>query len=130
MAKLNKATKKLIEENPKILNENLKDWIKEYKLNESLKVDWNKLLALFNQITGKNARVVPVKARGQIRQRLREGFTKIDIRNALVNAMQHPYHKETNFQYITLEFISRSDKLSRFSTQNTAVVKKKADTFK
>lgn len=130
MSKLNKATKKLIDENPKILNVNLAEWIKEYKLNEATKVDWKKLMALFNKITGKKVRVVPVKARKQIRQRLREGFTKVDIRNALINAMQHPYHQETNFQYITLEFISRSEKLSRFSTQNTAKVKKKADTFK
>ncbi len=127
---LSKETLKLIEDNPKILNARLKGWIQEHKLDESFNIDWNKLLALFNKITEKNARVIPLKVKGQIRQRLREGYSKGDFKLAMINIMKDNYHQETQYKYVTLEFISRADKLSRLVTQDNTPIKKKPNTFR
>ena len=127
---LSEETLKLIEDNPKILNARLKGWIKEHKADESFKIDWNKLLALFNKITEKNARVIPLKVKGQIRQRLREGYSKGDFKLAMINIMKDSYHQETQYKYVTLEFISRADKLSRLVTQDNTPIKKKPNTFR
>lgn len=82
-------------------------------------INWSILLDFFNQVTGKNCKVVPEKAKSQFKARLKESFTKDDIANAIQNAYNDNYHKETNHKYLTLEFISRADKLERFSTQKT-----------
>jgi uncharacterized phage protein (TIGR02220 family) len=130
MSELNEETLKLIKDNPKILNLCLKKWIKEYKLDRESNVNWDKLLALFNKITEKNARVIPAKAKGQIRQRLREGYSKRDFKTAMENIMKDNYHQETQYKYVTLEFISRADKLSRLVTQDNTPTKKKPNTFR
>ena len=80
-------------------------------------INWSILLDFFNEVTGKKCKVVPEKAKSQFKARLKENFTKEDIANAIQNAYNDKYHKETNHQYLTLEFISRADKLERFSTQ-------------
>jgi uncharacterized phage protein (TIGR02220 family) len=82
-------------------------------------INWLVLLDYFNEVTGKKCKVVPEKAKKQFKARLKENFTKDDIANAIQNAYNDKYHKETNHQYLTLEFISRADKLERFSTQKT-----------
>ena len=82
-------------------------------------INWSILLDFFNEVTGKKCKVVPEKAKSQFKARLKESFTKDDIANAIQNAYNDNYHKETNHKYLTLEFISRADKLERFSTQKT-----------
>lgn len=77
-------------------------------------IDSSKLLSLFNSILGKQARVIPTKAKIQLKQRLKEGYTKEDIIKAITNASKDPHHIESNYKYITLEFITRPDKLERF----------------
>ena len=83
---------------------------KEIKLN----IDSNKLLSLFNSILGKKSRVISEKAKKQLKQRLKEGYTKEDIVQALSNAAKDQHHLDTNYKYLTLEFITRPDKLDRF----------------
>lgn len=83
---------------------------KDIKLN----IDSSKLLEVFNSVLGKKARVVPEKAQKQLKARLKEGYTKEDIVKALRNASKDQHHLDTNYKYLTLEFITRSDKLERF----------------
>lgn len=85
-------------------------------VNVSNIIDWSKLLDKFNSITGKKSRVVPEKAKKAILARLKEGYTKQDILNAIQNCYNDSHHKETNHKYLTLEFISRPDKLEKFAT--------------
>jgi len=77
------------------------------------KIDWELLLQKFNEITGKKARVVPDKAKRQIRARLKEGYSRQQILIAIKNCSQDPYHIE-NPKFLTLEFISRSDKFEKY----------------
>lgn len=82
-------------------------------INVNLSVDWDKLKDNFNQLTGKKTKIISNKAKGQINARLKEGYTKQDLWNAIVNCFNDPYHKE-NPKYLTLEFISRSDKIEKY----------------
>jgi uncharacterized phage protein (TIGR02220 family) len=88
--------------------------IKEDKIKEENIIDSSKLLSLYNSILGKTARVVNTKTKSQIKDRLKEGYTKEDIVNAIRNASKDPHHIEFNYKYLTLEFITRPDKLDRF----------------
>jgi hypothetical protein len=89
-------------------NDTVNDTVNDTDINSS------KLLSVFNSILGKQARVVPTKAKSQLKQRLKEGYTKEDIIKAITNASKDPHHIESNYKYITLEFITRPDKLERF----------------
>jgi uncharacterized phage protein (TIGR02220 family) len=77
-------------------------------------INSSKLLSVFNSILGKQARVVNAKTKTQIKDRLKEGYTKEDIVNAIRNASKDPHHIEFNYKYLTLEFITKPDKLDRF----------------
>lgn len=88
-------------------------------------IDWKLLLSKFNEITGKKARVVPDKAKRQIRARLKEGYSRNQILIAIKNCSEDPYHKE-NPKFLTLEFISRSDKFEKYVQE---VSKKKPKSF-
>jgi hypothetical protein len=85
-------------------------------------IDWNALLNQFNQLTKRNHKLIPDKAKRQLLARLKDGYTKQDIWNAIQNCYNDEYHKETNHKYLTLEFISRPDKMERYSVD---VVKSK-----
>lgn len=56
---------------------------------------------------------------GKLSARLKEGYTSRDIFLALKNAMADQYHQESNFKYLTPEFILRSDKLEKFLNATT-----------
>jgi uncharacterized phage protein (TIGR02220 family) len=77
-------------------------------------INSSKLLSVFNSILGKQTRIVNAKTKTQIKDRLKEGYTKEDIVNAIRNASKDPHHIEFNYKYLTLEFITKPDKLDRF----------------
>lgn len=99
---------------------------KEYKeedpsvVSEKPQIDFDKLLSFFNETTGKNVRVVNDKTKRQFNARLKEGYTKADIFNAIKNCYNDDYH-QNNPKYLTLEFISRSDKLEKYSNYQNKV---------
>jgi uncharacterized phage protein (TIGR02220 family) len=98
----------------------------EYKEEDSLavsekpQIDFDKLLLFFNTTTGKNVRVVNDKTKKQFNARLKEGYTKADIFNAIKNCYNDDYH-QNNPKYLTLEFISRPDKLEKYSNYQKKV---------
>lgn len=81
-------------------------------------INWPVLLDFFNKTTGKKCKVISKKVKEQFNARLKEGFTKVDIANAIVNASNDEYHIQKKLKYITLEFVSRADKLDKFSQVN------------
>ena len=83
----------------------------------SIKVDWSALINQFNSITGKKTKVISPIVKSKILARLKEGYSKQDFLNAIENCYNDKWHKENNHKHLTLEFISRADKLERFSTQ-------------
>ena len=96
------------------------DKIKEDKINNNLNpINWDALLKFFNTTTNKKCRVVSTKAKNQFNARLKDGFTKEDIFKAIKNCYSDDWHIKNNHQYLTLEFISRADKLDKFSQIET-----------
>lgn len=89
---------------------------KQLNINNKDIVDWDKLLIQFNEITGKKTKVLNSKTKNSIIARLKEGYEKKDLLVAIQNCYKDPYHKETNHKYLTLEFISRPDKMEKYST--------------
>lgn len=97
---------------------------KEQEKVESIYVDYDKLIKVYNEILGRQTKVVPEKAKEQLNARLKEGYTKPDIVKALRNATKDPHHIESNYKYITLEFITRPDKLDRFLNMSDFKIKR------
>lgn len=77
-------------------------------------VNWDMLLKQFNEITNKNLKVVDDKSKRQFLARLKEGYTKLDIVNAITNCFNSEFHKSNGHKNLTLEFISRSDKFAMY----------------
>ena len=98
------------------------DKIKENNINNNLSVNWEGLLSQFNSITGKKMRVVCDKTKRQVNARLKEGYSKQDIVNAITNCFNDDYHKQ-NPHFLTLEFISRADKMQKYAQE---IIKPKA----
>lgn len=108
----------------------------EDKINSGAKktdIDFDKLLKYLNEKTGKRMRVVSTSVKNSFKARLKDGYTKNDIVNAIDNAVKSEYHKENNFQYLTIEFFSRSatiDKYGFISSKQTNNESKKVSTDK
>jgi uncharacterized phage protein (TIGR02220 family) len=96
--------------------QNKSNAIREEKRKEEkiIDIDSSKLLSVFNSILGKQTRIVNPKTKSQIKDRLKEGYTKEDIVNAIRNASKDPHHIDSNYKYLTLEFLTKPDKLDRF----------------
>ena len=109
-----------IKNNPKKADSDIDSDINKINLS----VNWDLFLQKFNEITGKKVRVVNEKCKRQVRARLSEGYTKIDIVNAITNCAKDKYHIETGLKYLTLEFITRADKMEMFTTLKKEDVKK------
>jgi uncharacterized phage protein (TIGR02220 family) len=89
--------------------------VNDIKVNNNLSVDYVALLKFFNDVTSRNFRVVSGRAKNQIKDRIKEGYTKQDFANAIQNCFNDEYHQKHR-HYLTLEFISRSDKMEKYAT--------------
>lgn len=101
------------------VNDNVNVSVNDKKVNSDLSVNWDALLNQFNSITNKNHKVIDDKVKRQVMARLKSGYTKNDIVTAITNCFNDPYHIE-NPKYLTLEFISRPDKMATYSQDTTA----------
>ena len=88
------------------------------KQKEIIDIDWEKLLNQFNDITGKKIRKVSDKAKRQFTARIKDGYSKQEILNAIQNCYNNSWHKE-NPHILTLEFISREDKFITYATMKS-----------
>jgi hypothetical protein len=86
-------------------------------------VNWEGLLNQFNEITGKKAKVIDDKAKKQFLARLKDGYTKNDIVNAITNCYNSEFHKNNGHKNLTLEFISRPDKFAMYFDFKETIVK-------
>jgi uncharacterized phage protein (TIGR02220 family) len=99
--------------------------VKEKVKDINLSVNWVGLLEQFNSITNKKIKVIDDKTKRQVIARLKDGYTKADLVLAITNCYNDDYHKE-NPKYLTLEFISRPDKMQKYCQElkNTKPTKK------
>jgi uncharacterized phage protein (TIGR02220 family) len=97
------------------VQEEVEEKVEVQDVNNNLSVDWVALLKFFNDVTGRSFKVVSAKAKKQIKDRLKEGYSKEDLVTAINNCFKDKYHQD-NRHFLTLEFISRSDKMEKFAT--------------
>lgn len=80
-------------------------------------MDFDKLKYYYNLVFSKSMRVVCEKTKKQLRQRIKEGYTKNDIKKVIDNASNDSFHESNDFKHVTLEFISRSDKFTKYVSE-------------
>jgi len=86
----------------------------EKPTKEESRVDWVLLIEHFNRVTGKKTKVISDKAKKQVLSLLKSGYTKEDLAAGIKNCYEDPFHKENNHKHLTLEFISRPDKMEKY----------------
>jgi uncharacterized phage protein (TIGR02220 family) len=78
----------------------------------TLAIDFDKFINGFNSFAGRSFKATE-KVKASLKARLKE-YSKTDILKAIENAHKDEYHIETNFKYLTPEFILRPDKIEKF----------------
>jgi uncharacterized phage protein (TIGR02220 family) len=78
-------------------------------------IDYQALLEFVNKSFGRSFKVVGDKVQRSYKARLKDGYKKEDIINAIKNCKENPYHKENNYQYCTPEFFSRAETLDKYA---------------
>lgn len=78
-------------------------------------IDYQALLEFVNKSFGRSFKVVGDKVQRSYKARLKDGYKKEDIINAIKNCKKNPYHKENNYQYCTPEFFSRAETLDKYA---------------
>ena len=78
-------------------------------------IDYLALLGFVNKTFGRRFEVINDKTKRAYKARLKEGYTKEQIIDAITNAAASKYHKDNNYQYCTPEFFSRADILDKYS---------------
>jgi len=63
-----------------------------------------------NLLTSKGHKTSPALA-GALEERIRSGYTLDDLKKAVTNACSDAHHIESNFKYITPEFMLREEKI-------------------
>jgi len=86
------------------------------KVDDS-KLDFDLLKSYYNEVFSKSMRVVCEKTKRQFNKRIKEGYTKADIKKAIDNASNDKFHEANDFKHVTLEFISRSDKFTKYVSE-------------
>ena len=82
------------------------------------KIDFEKLIEFINKNTGRNFKVINKTVKGKYLARLKDGYSKQDILDAVSNSIKSDFHKGKNFKYLTPEFFSRSETLDKYSNTN------------
>lgn len=87
----------------------------EEKEEVQYSIDFSSLLDFINTTTKRSFKTINKAVKKSYIARLKDGYTKDDIKQAIVNAVNTQYHKDNNNQYLTPEFFSRGATLDKYS---------------
>lgn len=88
----------------------------EEKEKEELNtIDFASLLKFINFKTGRNFKVINQGVQKKYNARLREGYTKEDIKQAITSAVKAQNHIDSKNKYLTPEFFSRAEKIDLYA---------------
>ena len=102
--------------------DSVSDSVSDILIQPKVVINWDSLLTQFNNLTKREFKLINDATKKQILTRLKEGYTKEDLWNAIQNCYNDDFHKENNHKYLTLEFISRAKMMEKYSVD---VVKSK-----
>ena len=97
------------------VTDNVNDNVTDIKYNTK-SIDFDGLLDYINKKLNRQFRTINKDLKSKYKARLRDGYTKEDIIQAINNASNDTFHKQKNYQYLTPEFFSRATTLDKFST--------------
>lgn len=89
--------------------------------------DWTRLLDIFNDHTGKKLGTVAPMTRERFRALHRDGYTKSEIRKAIIEACKDPWHKERGYKVLTLDFFTKPENIERYQPSEKKPVKANFD---
>lgn len=92
--------------------------LKEDTNVSSKKIDFDALLRLINLKTGRNFKLINKATKQKFNARLKEGYSKDDIKSAIENAVGEKFHQENNYTYLTPEFFSRANTLDKYGSKS------------
>lgn len=78
-------------------------------------IDFDGLLNFINKTLSRKFRIINKEVKAKYKARIKEGYKKEDIIQAITNASKNSFHKENNYQYLTPDFFSRASTLDKFS---------------
>jgi hypothetical protein len=87
-------------------------------------IDFKALLSYFNSVFDKKCTVFSDADKRSYRARIKEGFTKEHIVNAMLNVKNDDFHRENNYKHATLNYFSRSKTLDAHGHKNEVKTKK------
>jgi len=79
------------------------------------KIDFNALLDLINTHTKRKFTVINKNIQAKYKARLKDGYTKDDIKNTIINSVSDQFHKDNNFKYLTPDYFSRAKTIDQYS---------------
>jgi hypothetical protein len=77
-------------------------------------INYEALLQFINETFGREFKVINSKVKTKYIALIKQGYTKNQITNAIVNCKNNKFHIENNFQYCTPEFFSRTDVIDKY----------------
>jgi hypothetical protein len=101
--------------------------IEDNNTSVSTKVDglnFKAMLSYYNQLYDKKCSVISDSVKRSFNARLKDGYTKDDIRNAMLNVKQDSFHKEQDYKYATLTYFSRAKTLDTYGQEKKVTNKK------
>jgi len=87
------------------------------KGKEKEEIDYQALLDFVNNTFGRNFKVITEKVKRSYYSRLKDGYIKEDIINAIKNCKENQFHKDNNYNYCTPEFFSRAETLDKYANR-------------
>ena len=110
-AVLNKLFGPFAEERTLILNALKKD--EELNASLSKSDDVSKIINIFNEVFGKNSKVMSKKVLNKYKEILRY-YSLTEVQLAMQNAKADEFHIENNFKYCTIEYFSRIEQMDKW----------------
>lgn len=84
------------------------------KTNKDI-INFDKLIVYYNSVYNRKVRIVPADVKKAFNLRIKEGYLKEDIVKVIDNCFNDQHHIDTNYNYATLEFLSRPKIFARYA---------------
>lgn len=94
-----------------------KKFVKQYQPEIKEPMNFPALIQLLNTTFNREFRIVPDAVKKKYRARLREGYTKEDIFNAIKNCKSSEFHTNNDYQYCTPTYFSQQQTLEKWGAK-------------
>jgi uncharacterized phage protein (TIGR02220 family) len=89
------------------------------KEKEEYTIDFEALLQYLNDTFGRKFKVVNADVRKKYKSLFKKGYTKHDVFKSIQTCKNNSFHKDTNYQYCTPEYFSRSEIIDKYGSVST-----------